>query len=235
MEEAIVFPLLSCGIGKCLFNLYEARKYSEDYNIPLRIVKSDGHEERIVRLFPTLTVQDNYPNETPYNICIKGPWKLHISINLFPDWKNALNDDTQTILESANLTTYDLQRNTWMLHVSHRDCKELIDYYMECIDAIPAGSRLHVYSDEPDMCRGFIEALTEDLEITVTWSKEMRSIAVLYEMAYCTGGSIIGNSSLAWWGAFFAHKRAVNMGLKPKAFYLKSLRPAFIPDWATLV
>jgi hypothetical protein len=235
MDTGIVFPRLSGGIGNCLFHLYEARKYSEDNNTPLRIIKCDGAEEGIVRLFPTLTVQDNYPEETPYNICIDGPWKSCISINLFPNWKNALKDDTQLILERANLTTYELQRKTWMLHIRHKDCKELIDYYMECINMIPAGSRLHVFSDDPDMCHDFIEALTEDLDIVVSWSKELRSIAVLYEMAYCTGGSIVGDSALGWWGAFFAHKRAVNMGLKPKALYLKNLRPSLIPDWGTLV
>lgn len=276
MDTPFVFPHFTGGIGNRLFQLYAARKYSEDHGVPLRIVTasviaSHGTLDSMLTLFPDLLKQEEKPESytllsdggydnlysyKPFekltgNVCISGYWQAFdyaASVNLFPNWKHSLKANTDIILEKAGLSTYDMQRNTWMIHMRHGDydtvaCHSipLKKYYMKCIYKIPKGARLHLFSDELEKCKDFVESMCEECDLTFTYSKETHDVSTLYEMAYCIGGSIIGNSTFGWWGAFYAHKRAVNMGLKPNAFYPAVWGVDFpdpsgiIPYWGTKV
>lgn len=276
MDTTLVFPRLTDGIGNRLFQLYAARKYSEDHGVPLRIViaassADHGTLDDMLNLFPDLLKQeekpefytilsdggyDNLYSYKPFekltgNVCMSGCWQAFdyaARVNLFPNWKHSLKDKTNSILEKANLSTYEEQRNTWMIHIRHGDYDilphhsvPLKKYYMKCIYEIPKGARLHLFSDELEKCKEFVESICEERDLTFTCSKETHDVSTLYEMAYCIGGSIIGNSTFGWWGAFYAYKRALNMGLKPKAFYPAVWGVGFpdptgiIPYWGTKV
>ena len=163
------------------------------------------------------------------NVKLQGYWQSYEYINqayLIPDWNHALKGEALKILEDAGLADLDSQKNTWMIHFRHGDYKilehhqvPLVKYYTKCLYDIPAGSRLHVFSDEPELCRDFVESVIEGRGITMTVSTQTRDICALYEMSHCLGGLIVANSTFSWWGAYFAKRRARNVGHTLKAYY----------------
>ena len=198
------------------------------------------------------------PFSTDVSTCIKlsGYWQVYEYCRqtlLIPNWNNALKSKTSEILESTGLTNLESQKKTWMIHFRHGDYKNyqqhyvsLFKYYSKCINEIPADSRLHVFSDEPELCRDFIESVTEGRNLVVTWSTQTKDICALYEMSHCLGGAIVANSSFSWWGAYFAKRRSRNVGHPMKAYYpsvwgysytdhVWPEMPDLIPDWGTKV
>lgn len=178
------------------------------------------------------------------NIMLNGTWQAYqycAHTNLFPNWRNALKDKYDTILEEAGLNNMDARKNTWMIHFRHGDYKSLphhqipmSKYYTKCIYEIPAGARLIAYSDEPELSQEFLESIVEGRQITVVWSKLTRDIEVLHEMSHCLGGFITANSTFSWWGAFYAKRRAVDIGHKMDVFY-PSVWGQGLPDPTDLI
>jgi hypothetical protein len=184
------------------------------------------------------------------NVKLQGYWQSYEYCNqayLVPDWNHALKGLTSEILEGAALTDLDSQKKTWMIHFRHGDYRftpehhvPLSKYYTKCIYDIPAGSRLHVFSDEPQLCKEFVESVVEGRGLTVTVSSQTRDICALYEMSHCLGGLIVANSSFSWWGAYFARRRARNVGHTMKVYY-PGVWGAFppptdlIPEWGIKV
>jgi hypothetical protein len=274
--DPLVFPRLQDGIGNRFFQLYTAKFYSELFRIPMAIIPSlcgtqHGSAEDFFALFPDLTYLDAAPKHTtveqeledafvyklwdppPPNtsIMLKGAYQAAAycnHTNLFPNWRNALKENAEMILNRADLNTYEKQKRTWMIHFRYGDYKKLphhqiplSKYYTLCIYEIPKGHRLHVFSDEPELCREFVEGIAEERGLILTFSKETRDIAALYEMQNCLGGSIVANSSFSWWGAFFARKRALEIGHTMKYYYPASWGQGLgnpkdlIPEWGTKV
>jgi hypothetical protein len=101
------------------------------------------------------------------HIKLQGYWQNYEYCNqayLIPDWNHVLKGEALKILEGAGLSDLDSQKNTWMIHFRHGDYRftpehhvPLSKYYTKCIYDIPAGSRLHVFSDEPQLCKEFVE------------------------------------------------------------------------------
>ena len=159
-------------------------------------------------------------------ILLTGHWqspRYFESVAIEPDWKNVLGDCTEEIAYTAGLETSTQQSRTWMIHFRHGDYDtldhhqvNLTKYYQKCIYMIPAGSRLHVFSDEPDKCRETVEYMTEGRGLQITWSKEKKDVNALYEMSLCTGGAICANSTFSWWGAYFGQQRCEGLF---KAYY----------------
>jgi hypothetical protein len=60
-------------------------------------------------------------------------------------------------------------------------------------------------------------------------------------MSHCLGGFITANSTFSWWGAFFAKRRATDIGHKMDAFYPKTWGQGLpdptdlIPPWGNAV
>ena len=140
-----------------------------------------------------------------------------------PDWVSALGPEGMSIVEKrANLTDPAVRAKTWFIHFRQGDYRvlphhqeDLTRYYMKCLYAVPNGSKLHCFSDEPDRCKEFLTAIVEGRNLEITWSKSVADIEALYEMSLCQAGAIVANSTFSWWGAYFA--RASND--KFQAFY----------------
>lgn len=266
-----VFPKLFGGIGNRLFQLYAAKYYSEINQMPLKIVgesaiAAHGSLEDFFALFPELEYVEKaehvmsveqagnvykfmlFDKPPRKNIMLNGTWQAYqycVHTNLFPNWRNALKDKYDTILEEAGLNTMDNRKNTWMIHFCNGDYlkvaqhNSLIKYYMNCITKIPDRARLIAYSDEPELSQEFLENILEGREITVVWSKLTRDIEVLHEMSHCLGGFITANSTFSWWGAFYAKRRAVDIGHKMDVFYpsVWGLQEPIdlVPPWGTTI
>jgi hypothetical protein len=134
---------------------------------------------------------------------------------------------------------------TWMIHFRRGDYEklpqysiDLLRYYRRCIMAVPEGSHLHVFSDEPLKCIEYLDDLMDGKKFIVSWSKEINDIRALHEMSYCTGGAITANSTFSWWGAYFAKQRAKTHF---QAFYPSSWGHDFpssrciVPKWGDCV
>jgi len=269
-DSYYVFPKLFGGLGNRLFQLYTAKYYSEINNLPLKIVKdatsaAHGSLEDFFALFPEIEhveaddfvivieksnhrfmLFDKPPKE---NIMLQGYFQTYTycaNTNLFPNWRNALKEKYDAILEGAGLNTIDGMKNTWAIHFRNGDYNFIPGhqmprgkYYRNCIYEIPVGARLIAYSDEPELSQEFLENMVKDKEITVVWSKLTKDIEVLHEMSHCLGGFITANSTFSWWGAFFANRRATEVGHKMDAFYPKNWGRDFdpvdlMPPWAIM-
>lgn len=166
------------------------------------------------------------------------------SERITPDWKNVLGSEMDEIASKANLDTPNKQSRTWMIHFRHGDYDTLdhhqenyTKYYQKCIYTIPKGSRLHVFSDEPEKCFDTVEYMTEGRDIQLTWSKETKDVNTLYEMSLCTGGAISANSTFSWWGAYFAHQRVSKFTAYYPSSWGVSLPPTtdLVPVWGERV
>lgn len=166
-----------------------------------------------------------------------------------PSWESIFGQKgLAEIAQEAGLADPAEQARTWFVHFRHGDYQILphhqLDgrqryiYTLKCISEMKPGQRLHVFSDQPELCRDLIDDVADGIE--VTWSKQTVDVVTLYEMSLC-GGAITANSTFSWWGAYFGKQRAVAKGSPYRAFYPdawgQGMPPALdvIPDWGVRV
>ena len=167
-----------------------------------------------------------------------------------PSWESifGLKGLTEIALE-AGLADPSEQARTWFIHFRYGDYVNLPHhqlhgrqhyiYILKCLSEMKPGQRLHVFSDQPELCKELIDDVVGQY-IDVTWSKQTIDVIALYEMSLC-GGAITANSTFSWWGAYFGRQRANAKVIPYRAFYPASwgegMPPALdiVPDWGTRV
>lgn len=223
-----------------IFRLFDSVPFVQNFD--------DSKYEPLSHAEEDLYTYCHIPEPPGRYLLLTGHWqspRYFESVAVEPDWKNVLGDYMEEISYVAGLETDQKKSKTWMIHFRHGDYDTLdhhqenfTKYYQKCIYTIPAGSRLHVFSDEPEKCAETVEYMTEGRGIQITWSKEKEDVNALYEMSLCRGGAICANSTFSWWGAYFAHQ---NGGEGFKAYYPSSwgstLPPTtdLVPVWGEKV
>ncbi len=166
---------------------------------------------------------------------------------LAPSWDDLLPAEKRLdLLKKYNLASLIERRKAWWLHVRLGDYKILphhqipiLGYYLKCLDQIPKGSPVYLFSDEPHLCNQWFEQETKKrgLESRVILEEEIPS---LFLMSTCWGGAVVANSTFSWWGAFFAYLSNPDSSTY-KAFYPsvwgQGLPPAvdINPPWGTTI
>lgn len=177
------------------------------------------------------------------NVCIDGfrQSPLYFPSDIRPHWNNALGPSVQKRIEKlSNLETIQERNSTYAIHIRLGDYKylkhhqvDLSKYYKRALERVPSGSRLHIFSDEPDACHHLFSSI-KDLRITMAVTRS--DVESLYEMTLCLGGTITANSTFSWWGAWFAHDAGAAWATYPSSMGVGQPEPNdFFPEWGTII
>jgi hypothetical protein len=261
-----VAPHLTGGIGNRLFEFAAAAGLAEKWgrkvvNFLPRCSSTDhGPFDNIFKLFPTVPIVESAETwETleekkndmyryvPFSSPVAGPVVVHgyrqsekyFPKSIVPNFEAALGAEKAATIRKR------IPKNAWFLHVRLGDYKilphhqvNLKAYYEKCLNIIPSGSTLFLFSDEPELCADYfmIEASSRHIELLVCTNKD--ELVNLYMMSLCTGGAITANSTFSWWGAYFARQATQNTF---QAFYPsvwgQGMPPPvdLIPSWGVCI
>ena len=114
---------------------------------------------------------------------------------LRPDWDSALGPEIRRRIEKlASLHTMNTRTTTYAIHVRLGDYKylkhhqvDLSKYYSMALERIPRNSRLHLFSDEPDICRDLFKSAVAQKNLQFTLAVSHSDVESLYEMSLCLG------------------------------------------------
>jgi len=160
---------------------------------------------------------------------------------LQPDWDSALGGPlVRTFLaHDAGLAARAHQESTVSIHFRLGDYRyiahhqiDLGNYYRTALDRVPAGCRLHLFSDEPALCQAHFQSYATRKGLTLTVAKVRSDIETLYEMSLCLGGNIVGNSTFSWWAAWYAHAAGSPWATYPEKWGNGLPSPGgLVPNW----
>jgi hypothetical protein len=164
---------------------------------------------------------------------------------LQPDWDSALGGAAvrRLIEKEAQLSTPELRKRTISVHMRMGDYLVLphhqIDlgrYLMNALQHVPANSRIHFFSDEPEKCGLYVRSYAASRRLDFTIALVRSDVESLYEMSLCQGGNITANSTFSWWGAWFAHQAGSPWATYPSSFGRGMPPPQdLFPEWATVI
>jgi hypothetical protein len=181
------------------------------------------------------------------NILVSGfrQSPLYFPKKITPDWDSALGGPVirRKVETLAGLNTFAERKQTYAIHVRLGDYKYLLhhqvnlsNYYRKALEKVPRGSRLHLFSDEPDLCRNMFLDVVKAKELQLTLAVTHSDIESLYEMSLCLGGTITANSTFSWWGAWFAHAEGAEWATYPET--MGDGQPEAVdlfPEWGTVI
>ena len=163
---------------------------------------------------------------------------------LEPTWEVAIGKFALEIIENgAALNTEEQRKNTVSIHVRLGDYKnlrhhqqDLAQYYVEALSYVKPGSRLHLFSDEPELCSDIFATAAQKYGLVFTVAKKRSDVESLYEMSLCRGGNIVANSTFSWWGAWYAHQHGSLWATYPSKWGQGMPEPTdLFPEWATVI
>ena len=170
---------------------------------------------------------------------------LYFPTKITPDWDSALGGAVirKKVEALAGLDTMAARKQTYAIHVRLGDYRhlphhqvELSGYYMKALEKVPIGSRLHLFSDEPDACRGIFLNSVRARQLRFSTAVTHSDVESLYEMSLCLGGTITANSTFSWWGAWFAHQEGCAWATYPSSMGNGQPEPVdFYPEWGTII
>jgi hypothetical protein len=160
-----------------------------------------------------------------------------------PDWDSAIGAEARKKIETLAGLTIDQRKQTYAVHVRLGDFKtlahhqlDLTKYYGEAFERIPHGSRIHLFSDEPDLCRHLFMDYIAQMNLRFSLAVTSSDVESLYEMSLCLGGTICANSTFSWWGAWFAHQNGAAWATFPSSMGPGLPTPtSYYPEWGTIV
>lgn len=160
-----------------------------------------------------------------------------------PDWDSAVGSGALKWIETLAGLTVDQRHQTYAVHVRLGDFKELAhhqidltNYYRKAFERIPHGSRIHLFSDDPQLCRHLFMDYVAQMNLRFSFAVTSSDVESLYEMSLCLGGTICGNSTFSWWGAWFAHENGAAWATFPSSTGNGQPDPTnHYPEWATIV
>jgi hypothetical protein len=165
-----------------------------------------------------------------------------------PIWENVLKiPEQEKLLNLYKLESSQEKFSTWFLHIRLGDYKMLphhqipiVVYMLECLNKIPKGSRVLLFSDEPELCSQWVFQETRKRELDFDICHEKKDYKALWIMSQCLGGAVVSNSTFSWWGAYFARQNSLSV--KPYTAYYpdvwgQGLPPAkdVVPSWGTTI
>ena len=164
---------------------------------------------------------------------------------LAPDWDSALGsaEMRRYIEANANLSSEEEQARTVSIHVRLGDYRKLPHhqedlalYYKRALDKVPVGTRLHLFSDEPELCSGTFAVACRARGLQFSQAAVRSDIESLYEMSLCRGGNICANSTFSWWGAWFARAAGSPWATMPDKWGKGMPEPTdLFPEWAEVI
>jgi hypothetical protein len=131
-----------------------------------------------------------------------------------PDWDRALGGPAvrRWLERDAGLAEEGARRRCVALHVRLGDYRKLAHhqqdlggYYANALGRVPRATRLHLFSDEPELCAATFGSFCRQAGLEFTVARVRSDVESLYELSLCWGGTICANSTFSWWGAWFAH------------------------------
>lgn len=164
---------------------------------------------------------------------------------LDPNWDSALGGAIvrRMIERDAGLDTEEKRKRTISVHMRMGDYLVLphhqVDlgrYLMNALQNIPANSRIHLFSDEPERCGLYIRSYAKSRNLDFTVANVRSDVESLYEMSLCQGGNIVANSTFSWWGAWFAHQAGSPWATFPSSFGQGMPKTTDLyPIWGTVI
>jgi hypothetical protein len=237
MSESIwVAPRLTNGLGNRLFQAVAAIRVAEQHGIepvfllPRMSSYEHGNFSLLLKLFPSIRILETAPEWNDYGETNEEKIpdvSLTKPLVLLGYFQNSENFPSLTNPNLPRLPTPNSKRpGVWAIHfrlgdyciLPHHQIHELNKYYYQIIKKyIPSGQTIVLFSDSPQR----LEPMSEEIK-SLGYNTEIftstDTLETLQAFSACQGGAVCGNSTFAWWSAYFAFM-ASNQDPNYKAYF----------------